>query len=60
MSPDVLSRMSFLERELHRHNHLYYVASSPEISDYEFDQMLRELEELEQQNPNFTSIKFLV
>ena len=55
MSHEVQSRMSFLERELHRHNHLYYVASAPEISDYDFDLMLRELEQLEQQNPMFAS-----
>lgn len=55
MSQDVQSRMSFLERELHRHNQLYYVASAPEISDYDFDLMLRELEELEKQNPMFAS-----
>lgn len=55
MSQDVQARMSFLERELHRHNHLYYVASAPEISDYDFDMLLRELEELERANPMFAS-----
>lgn len=55
MSQDVQARMSFLERELHRHNYLYYVASAPEISDYDFDMLLRELEELERANPMFAS-----
>jgi DNA ligase (NAD+) len=55
MSQDIHQRMQFLEAELHRHNHLYYVASAPEISDYEFDLMLKELETLELQNPMFAS-----
>lgn len=55
MTQDVQKRMQFLEAELHRHNSLYYVFSVPEISDYEFDLMLEELEQLEQQNPIFAS-----
>ena len=38
-----------LRSELERHNRLYY-AGQPEISDYEFDQMLRRLAELEEQH----------
>jgi DNA ligase (NAD+) len=44
-----------LTEELNKHNHLYYVESSPEISDYEFDMLLQELQMLEQQFPEFTS-----
>lgn len=55
MTQDIQKRMQFLEAELHLHNHLYYVLSAPEISDYEFDLMLKELEQLEQQNPIFAS-----
>lgn len=40
-----------LRRQLNRHNHLYYVMNSPEISDREFDMMLKELERLERENP---------
>ncbi|HUP50490.1 MAG TPA: NAD-dependent DNA ligase LigA [Thermoanaerobaculia bacterium] len=39
-----------LRRELERHNRLYYSAQ-PEIGDYEFDQMLRRLQELEAKHP---------
>jgi len=39
-----------LRKELDRHNRLYY-EGSPEISDFEFDQMLRRLQELEGQHP---------
>ena len=40
-----------LRRELERHNRLYYVENAPEISDYDFDQMLKRLEALEAQHP---------
>ncbi|HEY0142722.1 MAG TPA: NAD-dependent DNA ligase LigA [Thermoanaerobaculia bacterium] len=40
-----------LRAELERHNHLYYIDAKPEISDFEFDQLLRELEQLEEQHP---------
>lgn len=55
MNPDIQARMTFLEQELHRHNHLYYVASNPEITDFEFDVLLRELEDLELNNPLLAS-----
>lgn len=48
-------RMEFLTRELERHNYLYYVQDSPEIADYEYDAMLRELENLEKQYPQWAS-----
>ena len=34
-------RMEFLTKELERHNYLYYVQDSPEITDFEYDTMLR-------------------
>lgn len=40
-----------LRRELNRHNHLYYVMNAPEISDREFDMMLKRLENLEKTHP---------
>lgn len=55
MNSNVHQRISQLERELHRHNHLYYVESNPEISDYEFDILLKELETLEAQHPELAS-----
>ena len=46
-------RIQELRAELNYHNHKYYVENSPEISDYEFDTMMRELQEkLRQQYPN--------
>ncbi len=38
--------------ELQKHNHSYYVLSTPVISDYDFDIMLKELEQLEKEFPD--------
>jgi DNA ligase (NAD+) len=38
---------------IHHHNYLYYVESTPEISDYDFDMLLLKLQELEKQFPQF-------
>ncbi|HPD95644.1 MAG TPA: NAD-dependent DNA ligase LigA [Tenuifilaceae bacterium] len=46
-------RIDFLRSELHKHNYLYYVKAQPEITDYEFDKLLKELSELEKQFPQF-------
>ena len=40
-----------LRKEVNRHNHLYYVLASPEISDFRFDAMLEKLVALEQEFP---------
>lgn len=42
-----------LREELHKHNHLYYVKNDPQISDYDYDQLLKKLEELEVKHPEF-------
>ena len=49
----VRERMEKLRAEINRHSYLYYVLDSPEISDAEYDKLLRELERLEQQYPQF-------
>jgi DNA ligase (NAD+) len=43
--------MAQLRREIERHDHLYYVAGEPGISDCEYDALLRGLRELEQAHP---------
>ena len=45
------SIINTLRNTLHHHNHLYYVLNKPEISNFEYDQMLKELEKLEAENP---------
>jgi DNA ligase (NAD+) len=42
-----------LIREIEFHNHLYYIDSKPQISDYEFDVMLRQLQDLESKYPQY-------
>ncbi len=46
-------RMSALVELLDYHSHKYYVENSPEISDFEFDALLRELQELEDKYPEW-------
>ena len=48
-----LERITQLREILHKHNYNYYVLNSPEISDQEFDRLLRELQELEKQYPEY-------
>ncbi|SEE55895.1 DNA ligase (NAD+) [Tenacibaculum sp. MAR_2010_89] len=42
-----------LREELRQHNHNYYVLDNATISDYDFDIKLKELEKLEEENPDF-------
>jgi DNA ligase (NAD+) len=42
-----------LRAELERHNRLYYAEAAPEISDFDFDQRLKRLQELEAAHPEF-------
>jgi len=48
---NVKSEIEKLRKELERHNRLYYLDAQPEISDYDFDQMLKRLQELETRHP---------
>ncbi|WP_257668241.1 NAD-dependent DNA ligase LigA [Parapedobacter tibetensis] len=54
MSPaEAAIRIEELTRELNEYNYQYYVLANPSVSDYDFDQKLKELEALEQQFPQF-------
>ena len=44
-------RIDYLRRELHLHNHNYYVLNTPTITDREFDAMMSELQSLEAEHP---------
>ncbi len=50
---DPKERINELTDLINYHNHKYYVEDAPEISDFEFDGMLRELEELEEKYPEY-------
>lgn len=49
-----LARIDELRQMLHRHNHRYYVLNDPEISDRDFDMLMKELEELESRHPDYS------
>ncbi len=50
---DIKQQIELLRKELDQHNYNYYVLSSSEISDFEFDTKLKELQSLEEQHPEF-------
>ncbi len=50
---NVLEIIKNLRDELNRHNYNYYVLDKPTISDFEFDQQLKKLQELEVQHPEY-------
>ena len=52
---DPASRAAWLRAELERHNRLYYIEAKPEISDQEFDALLRELQQIELAHPELVT-----
>jgi DNA ligase (NAD+) len=51
----ILNGIKKLRDEIREHEHRYYVLDQPSISDYEFDQLMRELQRLEQEHPELVS-----
>ena len=49
----VKQRIEQLRAEINHHNYRYYVLDSPEISDAEYDELMRELKQLEEEYPQF-------
>ncbi|HQF87687.1 MAG TPA: NAD-dependent DNA ligase LigA [Acidobacteriota bacterium] len=52
---DIRKDIEQLRREIRHHEHRYYVLDAPEISDFEFDQLMRRLQELEAAHPELRS-----
>lgn len=50
-SPGVVDQIEQLREQLHHHNYRYHVLDSPEISDAEYDDLMRQLRQLEEANP---------
>ncbi len=50
--PDAAARIEHLRAELRRHSQLYFVEDSPQISDQQYDKLLKELEDLEAKHPD--------
>ena len=49
----IKEQIEWLRAELHRHNYNYYVLNAPVISDKEFDDMMRQLQDLEKEHPEY-------
>ena len=50
---ETLSRLETLRNELRLHNYRYYVVNDPIISDYEYDQLMAELKDIEADHPEW-------
>ncbi len=50
---DIQNTINKLREELNQHNYNYYVLDKPTISDFEFDQKLKQLQELEKKHPEY-------
>jgi DNA ligase (NAD+) len=50
---NIQQKINQLRQELNQHNYNYYVLDNASISDYDFDIKLKELEKLEEENPQF-------
>ena len=48
---EITEKIENLRKQIRRHEYLYYVKSDPEISDTEFDMLLKELEALQKEHP---------
>ena len=46
-------RLDFLRKEIHLHNYRYHVLDAPIISDYEYDQLMNELRQIETDHPDW-------
>ena len=53
MKSEIKKTIETLCEAIRRHEHLYYVLAQPEISDQEFDRLMKQLEELEKAHPEF-------
>jgi len=55
MSEPFAKQIETLRETLRRHEYLYYVADSPEITDAEYDKLMRDLQEMEGKHPELVT-----
>ncbi|MBK7299612.1 MAG: NAD-dependent DNA ligase LigA [Moraxellaceae bacterium] len=55
LSPQIINQANHLREQLRHHNHLYYVLDNPQINDAQYDELFRQLKQLEQQYPQLQS-----
>ena len=53
MGSEAKQRIEILRDQLRRHEYLYYVLDQPEVSDAEYDGLMRDLRQLESENPEW-------
>lgn len=54
-APDSRSALETLRQQIRRHDYLYYVAAAPEITDTEYDQLMKRLEAIEREHPDWVT-----
>ena len=52
---EIKKKIEDLKKEIRRHNGLYYTKAAPEISDSRYDDLMRELKDLEKKHPEYVS-----
>jgi len=55
ISDEIRRKVERLREEIHHHDYKYYVENNPEISDYEYDRLVKELKKLEERYPSLQS-----
>lgn len=55
MTAAVKKKIEKLRQEIRHHNRMYYVEAAPDITDREYDRLMKQLQELEQQHPEYDS-----
>ena len=55
MDAKIQQRVDQLREEINRHNYRYHALDAPEISDVQFDALMRQLRELEDQHPDLVT-----
>lgn len=53
---DINKRIQELRQKIHQYDYEYYVLAQPTISDYDYDMLLKELEQLEKDNPHLITV----
>ena len=53
---EIETKIQDLRKKLNDHNYHYYVLNDPIISDSEYDELLRLLQDIEQKNPNLVTL----
>lgn len=53
---NIKKEIEHLREEIRKHNYYYYVLDQPIVSDYEYDELLKQLTQLEQDNPEYITI----